>query len=50
MGDDEYEGGPWGLGRVRVSVRCRLAFRMKLWCGSELGFGFRLSVRVIVID
>lgn len=38
----------WGYDRVSIGVRCRVKFRMKLWCRLELGCRFRLIVRVRV--
>lgn len=35
------------MGKVRYS--CWVKFRMKLWCGVELGFGFKLRVSIRVI-
>lgn len=31
---------------VRVRVMCTVKFRIKLWCGLNLGFKFRLSVGI----
>lgn len=38
----------WVAGHVRVSVRCLVRFRIKLWCWLELELVFRLKVSVTV--